>query len=157
VSTFQWLLALHVTGAFFFLGSTVIAGTFGVLAQRRERPSEIALFLGLARASVVFVISGAVLTLVPGLWLVHQQGRSYGQAWIVASIALLVASSQTGKMGGDREAKTLELARKLAAGGDTPSAELHAQLRDPVSLALSWGATAGMVVILALMVWKPGA
>jgi hypothetical protein len=29
-------------------------------------------------------------------------------------------------------------------------------LRDPVTMALSWGAGAAVVAILALMIWKPG-
>ncbi len=52
VTTLQWLLALHVTGAFLFLGGTVMAGIFGVLAQRAKRPSEVAAFLGLTRLAL---------------------------------------------------------------------------------------------------------
>jgi hypothetical protein len=34
---------------------------------------------------------------------------------------------------------------------------LRARLRDPVSLGLSWGSGLVVIVILALMIWKPGA
>jgi uncharacterized membrane protein len=50
-----------------------------------------------------------------------------------------------------------ELAERLAAEGDAPSAELAARLRDPVWLALSWGSGVAVIAILALMIWKPGA
>lgn len=157
MSTLQWLLALHVTGAFLFLGGTVIAGAFGVLALRQERPSGVALFLGLARVAVVVIVAGVVLTFVLGLWLVHRAGYAYGQAWIVAAIVLLVAASIAGQKGGERDARTRELALKLAAEGDEPSSELRGRLRDPVTLALSWGSGTGAIAILALMIWKPGA
>jgi uncharacterized membrane protein len=153
----QWLLALHVTGAFLMFGGSVTAGVFAVLALRSRQPGEIALFLGLTRVAVVAVGLGALLTLVLGLWLVHRLGYGYGQSWIVASLVLWVASTAAGGIGGGREKQTRLLAERLAAEGDAPSAELSARLRDPVTLALSWGAGAGMIAILVLMIWKPGA
>jgi uncharacterized membrane protein len=157
VSTLQWLLALHVTGAFLFLGGTVVAGTFSVLAQQEERPSGVALFLGLTRFAVVLIAAGAAVTLVLGLWLVHEAGHSYGRLWVIASLVLLVLSSAAGRRGGKREAETRRLALRLAAEGDRPSEELRRRLRDPLTLALSWGAGLGSLAILALMIWKPGA
>ncbi len=153
----QWLLALHVSGAFLLLGGTVTAGLFGVLALRSTRPSEIALFLGLTRVAVVLVGVGAILTIVLGLWLVHRLDYGYGQFWVVASIVLWAASSAASGIGGGRDKKTRLLARRLATEGDAPSVELAAKLRDPVTLALSWGAGAGLLAVLALMIWKPGA
>lgn len=157
MTTLQWLLALHVTGAFLLLGGVVTAGAFSVLTLRRERPSEIALFLGLSRVAVVLIIAGGLLAVVLGLWLVHRGGYSYGEFWIIASIVLLIVSGLAGKQGGEREAATRRLAEQLSAEGDTPSPELHASLRDPVTLALSWGAGIGVLAILVLMTWKPGA
>ncbi|HEY4346352.1 MAG TPA: DUF2269 family protein [Gaiellaceae bacterium] len=156
MSTLQWLLALHVTGAFLFLGGSVFAAIFSVLALRGKRPSEVALFLGLTRVAVVAVVAGLVLALVVGLWLVHEAGYAYERPWIVASLVLLVAAGALGKIGGERDGKTRKLAVRLAAEGDGPSTELSARLRDPVTMALSWGAGACSIVILALMIWKPG-
>ena len=153
----QWLLALHVTGAFLLLGGTVMAGTLNVLALRSRRPSEIALFLGLTRVAVVFIGVGVMLTLVLGLWLVHRLGYSYTEAWIVASIALWIASTAAGGIGGGRDKATRQLAERLAAEGDAPNTELRARLRDPVTLTLSRGSGAVVLAILALMIWKPGA
>jgi uncharacterized membrane protein len=153
----QWLLALHVSGAFLLLGGGVTAGLFGVLALRSTRPSEIALFLGLTRVAVVLVGVGAILTIVLGLWLVHRLGYGYGQFWVVGSIVLWAASMAAGGIGGGRDKETRLLADRLAAEGDAPSVELAAKLRDPVTLALSWGAGVGLLAVLALMIWKPGA
>ena len=157
MSTLQWLLALHVTGAFLFLGGTVTAGTFSVLAQQEERPSGVALFLGLTRFAVVLIVAGAALTLVLGLWLVHEAGHSYSQLWVIATLILLVLSSAAGRRGGEREAETRRLALRLAAEGDRPSEELRRRLRDPLTLARAWGAGLAGHAIPAPMLWKPGA
>jgi len=63
----------------------------------------------------------------------------------------------TGEAGGVRDRQTHEFASKLAAEGDQPSAELRARLRDPLSLALSYGSGLVILAMLAIMIWKPGA
>ena len=156
MSELQWLLALHVTGAFLFLGGAVVAGVLNLAARRAQKPSEIALLLGLARSGVVGVGLGGVLTLVFGLWLVHEAGFSYGRAWIVISLVLFVVAGAAGGAGGRRDRQTRELAERLAREGDAPSAELRARLRDPAALVLSYGSGLAVVAILALMIWKPG-
>ena len=106
---------------------------------------------------MVSISAGMVLTLVFGLWLVHEAGYGWGEAWIVLSLVLWVASNALGGIGGKGEKRARQLAERLAAEGDAPSAELSARLRDPVRLALSWSSGALVVVILGLMIWKPGA
>jgi uncharacterized membrane protein len=157
VSKYDWALFLHVTGAFLFLGGAVVAGIFYVAALRRERPSEIAALLGLARWGVAAVTVGVVMALGFGLWLVDIVGYGWGSGWIVASLVLWVVTNALGGIGGSRDKETRLLAERLAAEGDTPTPELRARLRDPISLGLSWGSGVVGVAILALMIWKPGA
>jgi len=157
VTTLQWLLALHVSGAFLLLGGTVMSAALVVLAYRAKHPSEVALYLGLSSFAVPFIVAGALLTLVLGLWLVHEAGYDYISFWVIASIVLWLAATTTGKRGGDHEGEVRAYALELAAAGDEPSAELSARLRDPRGAALSWGSTIGTLAVLALMVWKPGA
>ena len=140
VSTIQWLLALHVTGAFFLLGGVMVATILSVLGHRAERPSELAAFMGLARFAVVFIIAGQLLLLVFGLWLVHEFHFSFGSFWIWASLVLFVAAGVVGKKGGDREGETRALALELAAKDDVTTDELRAKVNDRVTLALSSGA-----------------
>jgi uncharacterized membrane protein len=155
---YDWLLALHVTGAFLFLGGAVAAGLFNVLARRAERPSEIALLLGLTRIPVLAINLGMLLTVVFGLWLVyHVDGYSFTDGWILASLALWLVTGALGYLGGTRERETRREAERLAAENDTPSEALRSRLRDRASNGLSWGAGLAGVVILALMIWKPGA
>jgi uncharacterized membrane protein len=157
VGTYDWLLFLHVAGAFMVFGGAVMAGVFNLAALRRERPSEIALLFRLTRVAVASISVGMVLTLAFGLWLVDNVGYGWGDGWIVAALALWVLANALGGIGGGREKQTRVLAERLAAEGDVPTPELTTQLRDPVRLALSWGSGIVVVAILALMIWKPGA
>ena len=154
---YHWLVFLHVTGAFMVLGGAVMAGIFNVSALRRERPSEIVVLFRLARFAVTSITVGMVVTLGFGLWLVSDADYGWGDTWIVLALVLWVVANALGGIGGGRDKRTRELAEQLAAQGDAPSPELRARLRDPASLALSWGSGLVVVAILALMIWKPGA
>jgi uncharacterized membrane protein len=157
VDRYHWLVFLHVTGAFMVLGGAVMAGIFNVSALRRERPSEIVVLFRLARFAVTSITVGMVVTLGFGLWLVSDADYGWGDTWIVLALVLWVVANALGGIGGGRDKRTRELAEQLAAQGDAPSPELRARLRDPASLALSWGSGLVVVAILALMIWKPGA
>ena len=157
MNTYQWLLVFHVTGAFLLLGGGAVAAALNLSALRRDRPSEIVLLFGLVRFAVVAIMIGTALAFVFGLWLVHEAGYGYGDGWVIAAIVLLIVANTMGGMGGKRDEATAKLARELAASGDVPSEELKARVRDPISLALSYGSGLVLVAILALMIWKPGA
>jgi uncharacterized membrane protein len=157
MSLYEWLLVFHVTGAFLLLGGGAIAAALNLSALGRERPSEIVLLFGLVRVAVVAISIGTALAFVFGLWLVHEAGYGYFDGWVVAAFVLLIVANALGGAGGKRDNATAKLARELAASGDAPSPELKARVRDPLSLALSYGSGLVLVAVLALMVWKPGA
>jgi uncharacterized membrane protein len=157
LSTNDWLLFLHITGAFLLLGGGVVAGALNIAALRRDRPSEIVLLFGLIRIAVASIMIGTLLAFVFGLWLVHEVGYGYGDGWVIAAIVLLVVANALGGIGGRREEQTAKYAAELAARGDAPSPELRRRVRDPVSLALSYGSGLVLVAILTIMIWKPGA
>jgi hypothetical protein len=139
------------------LGGAVMGGIFNVAALRRERPSEIAVLMGLTRFAVKSITVGMVVALVFGLWLVADVDFvGWGDAWVIIALILWFVANALGGIGGKREKQARELAEKLAAQGDQPSAELRAMQRDPVTLALSWGSGVVVLVILILMIWKPG-
>jgi uncharacterized membrane protein len=158
MSTYDWLLFFHVTGAFLLVGGTVVAGALTIAALRRERPSEIAALLGLIRVSLPFIYAGVALTLVFGLWLVHEagQGYSYTDAWVIAAIVLWVLANALGGAGGKRQEETRRLALELSSTSDTTTPELRARLVDRVGLALSFASGLAVFAVLALMIWKPG-
>jgi uncharacterized membrane protein len=157
VNTYQWLLVFHVTGAFLLLGGGALAAALNLAALARERPSEILLLFGLIRIAVVSIIVGALLAFVFGLWLVHEAGYGYGDGWVVAALLLFILGNAMGGIGGRRDERTARFAQQLVAAGDAPSPELRARVRDRLSLALSYGSGVLLVVVLALMIWKPGA
>jgi len=158
VSKEQWLLALHVLGAFLFVGGALAAGILQLAAMQRERPSEIAFLLGLVRLLVPAVGLGALVTLGLGLWLVEDRPHyEIGEGWIAAALALWVSSGVLAQVGGTRARHARELAERLAAQGDGPSAELRRAVADPVAALLNWASLAALLATLGLMIWKPGA
>ena len=157
MTTFQWLLALHVLSAFLMIGSGVVAGALHIAAMRRELPSEVATLLGLIRVGVVLAGLGSLGTIGFGIGLASHLGFSLGAGWLSASLALWVASAVLGGAGGRPMRHARYLAERLAGGGDAPSAELKAKVAAPVPLALNWASALAGLAILVLMVWKPGA
>jgi uncharacterized membrane protein len=158
VDRYDWLIFLHVTGAFLVLGGAVFAAILNFFALRRERPSEIILLYRLVRMAVVSISAGMVLTLVLGIWLVaDEEVVKWSDAWVITGLILWVLANALGGIGGRRETKTRELAERLAIEGDAPSPQLLALVRDRITLALSWGSGVVVVAILAVMIWKPGA
>jgi uncharacterized membrane protein len=155
VSTAQWLLMLHITAAFLFVGGSVAAGILNVLAIRAERPSETVYLLRLVRITLPIIGVGIAGTLVFGIWLWHNLGFGIGTAWIWISLALWVAASALGGIGGRHQEKARELAQRLAAAGDASTDELKALLRYRKGIAISWLAGAATLAILVLMIWKP--
>jgi len=158
MSTYDWILFLHVTGAFVFLGAAVLAWVLGIAAALRERPSEIALLMGLTRTAAVGFGIGTTFLLVFGIWLVVDlDDYSIGDGWILAALALFIASIVIGALGGSRDKRTILLAQRLANEGDAPNAELTAAVRDTRALLYNLASTVAGFAVLALMIFKPGA
>jgi uncharacterized membrane protein len=157
VDRYHWLLVFHMTGAFMIVSGATLAGIFNIAALRRERPSEIVVLFRLTRIAVTSISIGMLVALVFGLWLVADLDFvKWSNAWVIAAVILWFVSSALGGIGGRRDRDARGLAEQLVAQGDQPSPELRARLRDPVSLALSWGSGLVVIAILVLMIWKPG-
>jgi uncharacterized membrane protein len=152
----DWALFFHLLGAFVFVAGVVVAGVAFEIARRKQRPSEIALLLGLTRIGVLLVGLGALLVLAFGLWLVRLGRFGYGAGWVDAALALFVVVSVLGAVGGRRPKQARELAVRLAKGADSESGELRALLDDPVARTLNYLSAVLLLAIVALMVFKPG-
>jgi len=153
----DFALFFHLLGAFLFVAGTAVAGVAFESARRRESPGEIALLLGLARIGALLVVSGMVLVLAFGLWLVHLGDWGYGAGWVDAAIALLVVAALLGAAGGQVPKRARLLASRLAGDGQPVSDELRALLHDRRALAVNYGSALLVLAIVVLMVWKPGA
>ena len=148
-------LFFHILGALAFASGIVVAGVGFEAARRRGQPAEIALLLGLTRIGVLLVVSGGVVLLGFGLWLVHLGDFGYGDGWIDGALLLFVAAMALGAVGGQRPKQARLLASRLAAEGHPVSAELRALLDDRLSRATNYLAAGIAVAILVLMVFKP--
>ena len=145
----------HLLGALLFVAGIVLAGTAFEAARRRDRPSEIALLLGLTRIGVLLVAVGGLLLPIFGLWLVHLGHFGYGSGWVDAAIGLYVIVLVLGGLGGQRPKQARQLATRLAAEQAPVNEELRALLDDRLSRAENYASLLVVLVILVLMVFKP--
>jgi uncharacterized membrane protein len=155
VTSYELGLLVHLLGVLLFFGGALVAGVVFEAARRRNRPSEVALLLGVTRVGAVLVAVGALLTLGGGLWLADEVDQ-FGEAWLQVSLALFVLALVLGGLGGQRPKRARRLARRLAQDGDPADRELRRLLDDPLSLAANYASSALVLVILVLMVWQPG-
>jgi uncharacterized membrane protein len=145
----------HLLGALLFVAGIVLVGTAFEAARRRDRPSEIALLLGLTRIGVLLVAVGGLLLPIFGLWLVHLGHFGYGSGWVDAAIGLYVIVLVLGGLGGQRPKQARQLATRLAAEQAPVSEELRELLDDRLSRAENYASLLVVLVILVLMVFKP--
>jgi uncharacterized membrane protein len=144
-------LFLHLLGVVTLFAGMAVAAVGLEAARRRERPAEIALLLGLTRIGVVLVAAGLVLAVACGFWLLDLTEFDLGDAWVGASLGLVVLGAVLGSLGGRRPKQARLLAERGAERG-----ELRRLLDDPLSRLLNAAAAAAYLAVLALMVWKPG-
>ena len=146
----------HLIGVLLLVSGAVVAAVAFESGRRREAPSEIALVLGLARIGAIFAALGIVLVPVFGFWLVDVEDVSTGAGWLVAAFALFVAAAVLGGIGGRAPRHARELATRLAAEGKPATPELRALLDDPRARLINYGSGLLILVVLVLMVFKPG-
>ena len=155
LSSFTVALFFHLLGVLLFVSGIVLAGAAFEVARRHDDPAQIALVLGLSRIGVLLVAPGSLLVLGFGLWLVDLGGFGFGETWISAALGLFVVALALGGAGGQRPKRARLLATRLAEERAPVSTELRALLDDPLSLAVNYLSSLIVVVILALMVFKP--
>jgi uncharacterized membrane protein len=156
VTKYDWLLLVHILGAFLLISGSIVAGVLVLAAMHVERPSEIALLLRLVRPAVIVVGVGSLVALGLGIWLAEYVGYGLGRAWVVTAIVLWAASGALAGPAGTTMRHTREFAERLAEDGDRPSDQLRRAVRNPRALAMNGIAFLLLIAILVLMVWKPG-
>ncbi len=138
---YDWLLFLHVLSAFFLVGALTYFWAL-VLATRPGRntlPGATA--LAMARPATIAVAAGVAGTLIFGVWLaIDVDGYELWDGWILASLVLWAIGSGAGERSG----------RAL-----TPVGDVYPNWRR--GLLLHTVASLAALVILVLMIWKPGA
>ena len=137
MSLYETLLFFHVLGAFALVAGTTAMAPFALGWGRAALDTAASARLAVTGAVLSGV--GAVLTLVLGLWLVHKVGYSFFRFWILGALVLWgIAGYSNGQVAGT--------ARKVLKGDDQGA-----------NVRALWAADMlGAVLLLVLMVWKPG-
>jgi hypothetical protein len=139
VDLYDWLIFLHVLGAFLAVGALTALWAL-ILSSRGAAPivsPDSAMRFG--RSAGILVGVGMVGALVFGIWLaIDVDGYQLWDGWILASLAIWAISGWAGGQSGRAFASD-------AVGGR--QAGIRYQAINSV----------GLFVILLLMIWKPGA
>lgn len=127
MSRYEWLLFLHLIGAFAAVGSAVV---FSVLLLGADR---------VAGAQLTFLARrlwdvGGLLTLVFGIWLALDD-YSIGDGWILLALLLWAVAAGAG----------IRLGMAMEDGGGERVRPLYAVM------------TIAVVALLVVMIYKPGA
>ena len=154
---YDTLLTLHVLSAFAMVAAVVVFTVLMLAMWRVDRPSEIATLFRVAQPANRLVVVGSAAALVFGVWLaIYVDGYELWDTWIAASLVLWLVSGLTGDRAGRQYAKVSELAQRLADAGDAPAQELRAGVRDRRAVWLHTVTVTSLLVILVLMIFKPG-
>jgi hypothetical protein len=127
VSRYDWLLFLHLIGAFAAVGSVVVFSVLLVGGQRVAGPQLT--FLGRRLWDV-----GGLLTLVFGIWLAIDD-YSIVDGWILAALVLWAIAGATG----------VRIGMELESGSADRVRPLYAAM------------TIAVLALLVVMIYKPGA
>jgi uncharacterized membrane protein len=160
MSFYDWLLFLHVASAFALVGALVVYWFVAVTARNVDRPSESLRFFRIAQPANVLSIVGTLGTLIFGIWLaIDSDAYQVWDGWVLAALALWVVGTAAGARGGQGYGAAQKLAARLAGEGrgDEPSNELRVLLQDRRAMWLNIVSSAAILLILILMIYKPGA
>ena len=154
----DWILALHLLAAFALIAAEVAFTVMVVALWRTDSPARVAGMMRVAKTGTLLVMIGMAGTLVFGIWLaISLDAYKLWDGWVIAALILWALGGFLGQKSGEGYQAGGELGEKLAADGVTSSPELAESFG--ASRAF-WFHTATLLVvllILVVMIWKPGA
>ena len=146
MSWYDWLLFLHVSGGFVFGMSLMTYWGAVLIARRPQGASPVALAETISRPANFVVGASAFVALVFGIWLaIYRDEYELWDAWILISLVLWLVAASAGGVAGSSYAKAAQ------------SAELEAGALRRRGLLFHTTASVAFLVILVLMIFKPGA
>jgi hypothetical protein len=138
VDLYDWLLFLHVLGAFFAVGALTALWAL-ILGMRGTTPlldARSAMVYG--RSAGILVGVGMMVALVFGIWLaIDLDAYQLWDGWILASLVLWAIGGWAGGQAG----------KAFESGPEGRAAGIRFQTINSVAV----------LIILVLMIWKPGA
>ena len=155
----DWMLALHVLSAFALVAGAILFWVLIVAVRRTDTPEGTIRMEPAVKVGNAATAAGAVGTIVFGIWLAFSVGGyEIWDGWIIASLVLWAILMTTGQRTGVAYMQGMTKAQELQAAGQTgPSSELLALNRTSNGLLLHVATSLVILLILILMIWKPGA
>lgn len=149
---YRFLLLLHVMAATVWVGGAVVVQLLGVRVQRSADPTDLPRLarhveavgnVAFVPAAVLLLLSGAVMT---------AQAWAFSETWILIAIVLWLLSAVAGGVYLAPRAKRVVALFEAEGPTSVTARRLMARL-----FVVSRIELASFAVILALMVYKPGA
>jgi hypothetical protein len=141
---YDWLLFLHVLSAVLLVGA--LAFFWALLLGTRPGRTQItpSSSLSLARPATIAISVGTAGTLIFGVWLaIYLEAYHPWDGWIIGSLILWAIGAGAGARSG----------RELSPVSDAyPSPEARRR-----GILLHTVTTVAAILILVMMIWKPGA
>lgn len=137
----DWILALHLLSATALVAAMVVFWVVYLALRPAGGPD--ATLAGLARLGSVVVGIGLLGTLVFGIWLaISLDAYEVWDGWVIAAFVLWAVGTETGRRAG------------AAVGPDPGAATEEARRR---ALVLHGASSLAVLLLLADLIWKPGA
>lgn len=160
---YQWIVLLHIVGAFLFVISHGASGwVVNVIRRERDVP-RIAALVDLSSTSLVLAYIGLLLLLIGGIWAgIYSNWFKFG--WIWAALVVFVAVAVAMYLVATPFFKRLRLALGQRVQGMAKDAPDPVRASDEEIVAIAAAAPAnvlnvigfgGLLIILWLMVLKP--
>jgi hypothetical protein len=159
VSFDDWMLALHVLSAFAYVAGLMVFWILIVAVRRTDLPDGTIRMEPVVKVGNVSVGIGAGGTILLGIWLAFSVGGyNIWDGWIIAALILWFIAAALGRRTGQAYMEGMNKAQELRGAGETgPNAELLALNRTQSGVVLHALTTIVVLLILADMIWKPGA
>ena len=160
---YQWLIFLHILGAFGFLLAHGGSANVAFRLRRERNPERVRALLDLSSSNANLMYLSLLLLLASGIANAFL-GRWWGFGWIWASLGLLIGIAVLMYITGSGQLNKIRKAvgNPYFEGGKPRPAEQAASAGEIEELLGSWNpwvslviGLGGLVVILWLMIFKP--
>ncbi len=154
---YDWLLALHVLSAFAWIAALVVYTVVIVAGWKLSVPSDVVRMFRVTRVGDALIAVGMLGTIIFGIWLALDEYEIW-DGWIITALVLwLVAGAVGGRIGKVYNAARDRAKALVNEGQDAPSPELNGMLRAQRGVVLHGLMILLVLVILVVMIYKPGA
>jgi hypothetical protein len=158
--TFEdWIFSIHLLFAATLVGSLVMSWIVVVSMRTADTPAATLSLYRVAMVATGATIVGLIGAIAFGIWLAILRIEFHPwDGWVIGAIVLWSVAAIALLRSFVEYAKPVEKARALVTSGQTGSStELTALNRTSTGLLLRVLASAAIVLIVADMIWKPGA